>query len=64
MSYDYNKKFQLNTGRPVRQLEYSKIIWSLMYAVSNAKSDITFSVGRLSRFTCNPGKPHWDAIQS
>ena len=26
VSYDYNKRLQPNTGRPVRQLEYSKII--------------------------------------
>ena len=60
--YDYNKKFRPNTGRPVRQLEYSKIIGSLIYTMSCTRSDIAFSVGMLSRFTSNPEKPHWDAV--
>ena len=51
--YDYNKKLQLNTGRPVRQLEYSKIIGSFMYAMSYTRPDITFSVGMLSISTSN-----------
>ena len=32
--YDYHKKVRLNTGRPIRQLEYSKIIGNLMYAMT------------------------------
>jgi len=56
--YDYNKKLRPNTKRPVRQLEYSKIIGSLMYAMSYTRPDIAFSVGMLSRFTSNSEKPH------
>ena len=52
--YDYNKKLRPNTGRPVRQLEYSKIIGSLMYAMSCTRPCIVFSIGMLSRFTSNP----------
>ena len=61
--YDYNKKLQSNSGKPVRQLEYSRVIGSLMYAMSCTRPDIAFAVGMLSRFTSNPGKPHWDVIQ-
>ena len=56
--YDYNKKLQSNIGRPVRQLEYSRVIGSLMHAMSCTRPDIALAVGMLSRFTSNPGKPH------
>ena len=52
--YDYNKNLRSNTERPVRQLEYSMIIGSLMYAMSCTRSYIAFPVGMLSRFTGNP----------
>ncbi|XP_077219728.1 uncharacterized protein LOC143853919 [Tasmannia lanceolata] len=61
--YDYNQKFHANTGRTVKQLEYSKVIGSLMYAMSCTGLDISFVVGMLSRFTSNQGKEHWNAIQ-
>ena len=63
VSYDYNKKLRSNTERPVRQLEYSKIIGSLMYAMSCTSPYATFSIGMLSRFISNPENPHWDAVQ-
>ena len=56
--YDYNKKLRPNTGRPVEQLRYSKIIGSLMYAMSCTRPDIAFAIGMFSRFTSNPGKLH------
>ena len=34
-----------------------------MYAMSCTRPDIAFAVGMLSRFTSNPGKLHWDAVQ-
>jgi len=60
---DYNKKFQPDTRRSIRQLEYSKIVSSFMYAMSRTRSCIAFSVRMLSKFTSNPEKPHWDAVQ-
>ncbi|XP_020257365.1 uncharacterized protein LOC109833912 [Asparagus officinalis] len=63
VSYDYNKKLLPNTGRPVEQLRYSKIIGSHMYVMSCTRPDIAFVVGMLSRFTSNPGKLHWDVVQ-
>jgi len=61
--YDYNKKLRPDTGRPIRELEYLKIIGSLMYIMSCTRPDITFSIGMLSIFTSNPGKSHWDVVQ-
>ena len=63
MLFDYNKKLRSNTERPVRQLEYSRIIGSLMFAMSCTRPDITFYVEMLSRFTSNSEKPHWDVVQ-
>ncbi|GJV98295.1 zinc finger, CCHC-type containing protein [Tanacetum coccineum] len=47
----------------VSQLEYSKVIGCLMYAMTCTRLDIAFVVGKLSRYTSNPGNQHWQAIQ-
>nr|GEX42683.1 zinc finger, CCHC-type [Tanacetum cinerariifolium] len=46
----------------VDQLEYSRVIGCLMYAMTSTRPDIAYAVGRLSRFTSNHSKHHWDAI--
>lgn len=51
-----------NTGKPVDQLEYSRAIGSLMYAMISTRPDIAYAVGKLSRFTSNPSRHHWHAI--
>ena len=51
-----------NRGESVRQLEYSRIIGSLMYLMDCTRPDIANSVSRLSRYTCNPNEEHWKAI--
>ncbi|GKA17452.1 zinc finger, CCHC-type containing protein [Tanacetum coccineum] len=56
------KKLKPNTGKPVDQLEYSRAIGCLMYAMSSTRPDIAYAVGRLSRFTSNPSRQHWQAI--
>nr|GEX01506.1 zinc finger, CCHC-type [Tanacetum cinerariifolium] len=40
---------QGNNGTPVSQLEYSRAIGCLMYAMISTRPDITFGVGKLSR---------------
>nr|GEY40507.1 hypothetical protein [Tanacetum cinerariifolium] len=45
------KKLKPNTGKPVDQLEYSRAIGYLMYAMTSTRPDIAYTVGRLSRFT-------------
>ncbi|GJR77225.1 zinc finger, CCHC-type containing protein [Tanacetum coccineum] len=49
--------------KAVSQLEYSRVIDCLMYAITCTRSDIAFSMGKLSRYTSNPGTQHWQAIQ-
>ena len=56
-------KLMPNTGKAISQLEYSQVIGSLMYAMTNTRHDIAYAVGMLSRFTCNPGAQHRQAVQ-
>nr|GEU76729.1 hypothetical protein [Tanacetum cinerariifolium] len=59
---DSVEKLKLNTGKPVDQLEYSRAIGCLMYAMTSTRLDISYDVGRLSRFTSNHSRQHWKAI--
>nr|GEW34636.1 7-deoxyloganetic acid glucosyltransferase-like [Tanacetum cinerariifolium] len=56
------EKLNPNTGKPVDQLEYSRAIGCLMYAMTSTRPDIAYAVGRLSMFTSNPSRQHWQAI--
>ncbi|GJY33512.1 zinc finger, CCHC-type containing protein [Tanacetum coccineum] len=56
------KKLNPNTGKLVDQLEYSRVIGCLMYAMTSTRPDIAYAVGRLSRFISNPSRQHWHAI--
>ncbi|GJW37520.1 zinc finger, CCHC-type containing protein [Tanacetum coccineum] len=60
---DTSEKLMPNNGQVVSQLEYSRVIGCLMYAMTCTRSDIAFAVGKLSRYTNNPGTKHWQAIQ-
>ena len=51
-----------NNGHAVSQLEYSRVIGCLMYAMTCTRPDIAFAVGKLSRYTSNPSTQHWQAI--
>ncbi|GJW69691.1 zinc finger, CCHC-type containing protein [Tanacetum coccineum] len=50
--------------KAVSQLEYSRVIGCLMYAMICTRPDIAFAIGKLSRYTSNLGTQHWQAIQS
>ncbi|GJU96855.1 zinc finger, CCHC-type containing protein [Tanacetum coccineum] len=56
------EKLKPNTGKPVDQLEYSRAIGCLMYAMTSTRYDIAYAIGRLSRFTSNTSRQHWQAI--
>nr|GEZ02628.1 zinc finger, CCHC-type [Tanacetum cinerariifolium] len=56
------EKLKPNTGKPVDQLEYSRVIGCLMYVMTSIRPDIAYVVGRLSRFTSNPSRQHWKEI--
>ncbi|CAM8877025.1 unnamed protein product [Rhodiola kirilowii] len=60
----YNSSTHLypNKGKPKSQLEYAKVIGSLMYAMNCTRPDIAFAVGKFSRYTSNPSMQHWKAI--
>ncbi|GKF76459.1 hypothetical protein Tco_0225903 [Tanacetum coccineum] len=60
---DTCEKLMPNRGLAVSQLEYSRVIGCLMYAMTYTRPDIAFAVGKLSRYTSNPGTQHWQAIQ-
>jgi len=59
---DPTVKLLPNKGEVVSQLEYSRVIGCLMYAMTSTRPDIAYAVGKLSRFTNNPGSCHWQAI--
>nr|GEW82492.1 zinc finger, CCHC-type [Tanacetum cinerariifolium] len=60
---DTSEKQMPNNGQVVSQLEYSRVIGCLMYAMTCTRHVIAFDVGKLSRYTSNPGSQHWQAIQ-
>ena len=64
MSTPFDPHFKLypNTGRVVDQLLYSRVVGSLMYAMTCTRPGIAFAVGKLRRYTSNPSSVHWHAI--
>ena len=60
--FDPNSKLKKNNGEGVSPLEYARVIGSLMYVMNCTRPDIAYSVGRLARYTSNPGRDHWDAL--
>nr|KAJ0226697.1 hypothetical protein LSAT_V11C100011720 [Lactuca sativa] len=59
---DPSLKLLPNKGSPVSQLEYSRAIGCLMYAMISTRPDIAYVVGRLSRYTSNPSSHRWQAV--
>nr|GEX08907.1 zinc finger, CCHC-type [Tanacetum cinerariifolium] len=56
------EKLKPNTGKPVNQLEYSRAIGCLMYAMTSTRLDIAYAVGRVSKFTSNHSRQHCQVI--
>ncbi|GJX85831.1 hypothetical protein Tco_0336605 [Tanacetum coccineum] len=52
---DTSEKLMPNNCQTVSQLEYSRVIGCLMYVMTCTRPDIAFAVGKLSRYTGNPG---------
>ncbi|GKC63879.1 zinc finger, CCHC-type containing protein [Tanacetum coccineum] len=52
---DTSEKLMPSNGQVVSQLEYYRVIGCLMYAMTYTRPDIAFVVGKLSRYTSNPG---------
>ena len=51
-----------NTGEPVSQLKYSRLISSLLYISNKTRSDISYA-DRLSRYINNPSREHCTALE-
>ncbi|KAJ0103510.1 hypothetical protein Patl1_06354 [Pistacia atlantica] len=60
--YDGNTQLKKNTQHSVSQNRYTQIIGSLMYLMNSTRPDIAYVVTRLSRYTHNPDKSHWIAL--
>jgi len=60
--YDSGIHLKKNRGPSVSQVEYVKIIGSLMFIMNYTRPNITHVISRLSRYTHNPAKEHWDAL--
>nr|GEU72379.1 hypothetical protein [Tanacetum cinerariifolium] len=58
------EKLKLNTEKPVDQLEYSRAIGCLMYAMTSTRPNIAYVVGRLSSFYEWMGVPAWGVVIS
>ncbi|CAL2230985.1 unnamed protein product [Prunus armeniaca] len=61
--YDPSVSLKKNNGEPVSQLKYSQMIESLMYIANKTRADIAYVVGRLSRYTHNPSRDHWNDLE-
>ncbi|KAK4401996.1 Retrovirus-related Pol polyprotein from transposon TNT 1-94 [Sesamum angolense] len=54
--------FKNESGVSVAQLRYSQIIGSLQCLANGTRSDISFSISKLARYTSCPDKTHWGAL--
>jgi len=52
--YDPSIHLKKNRGPSVSQIEYAKIIGSVIFLMNSTRPDITYAVSRLSRYTHNP----------
>ena len=59
---DLNLHLTKNNGQIINQIEYSRIIGSLMYVMDYTHPDIAYAVNKLSKFTNNPRNNHWKAL--
>ena len=60
---DGSMKLLPHEGNPISQLSYSKMIGSLMYAMTSTRHDIAYAIRKISRYTSNPRPSHWMAIR-
>ncbi|GAA0147020.1 transmembrane signal receptor [Lithospermum erythrorhizon] len=60
--YDSRIDMTKNMGGSVSQIEYAKIIDSVMFLMNCTRPDIAYVVSRLSRYTHNPSSSHWTTL--
>ena len=59
---DVTLQLSKNKGESVSQVEYSRVIGSLIYLMSCTRPDIAYAVNKLSRYMSNLGAMHWQRI--
>ena len=59
---DVNLHMSKNKGENVSQLEYSRLIGSLMYLMRCTRPYIAYTVSKLSRYMNNLNDDHWKGI--
>ncbi|GJR26863.1 retrovirus-related pol polyprotein from transposon TNT 1-94 [Tanacetum coccineum] len=60
--FDPKVQLKKNKGQSVSQLQYTQVLGSLLYIMNCTRPDLAYNVSRLSRYSHNPGRDHWDAL--
>lgn len=60
--FDPTCKLSKNEGESVSQLEYTQIVGSLMFIMNCKRPDLAYSLSRLSLYSSNPNREHWNAL--
>ena len=60
---DLSFTFQKNVGESDSQLEYARVLGSLMYIMNCTRPNIACAISKLSRFTSNSNQTHWMAMK-
>ena len=60
---DVNHQLAKNKGESHSQLDYAKVLGSLMYVKNCTRPDIACAISKLSRYTSNPNQSHWLAMK-
>ena len=47
----------------MRNIPYQEAVGLLMYASLGTRPDIIYAIQTVSRFSKNPGQPHWEAVK-
>ncbi|XP_070055139.1 secreted RxLR effector protein 161-like [Nicotiana tomentosiformis] len=58
---DVNVALTKNLGQSRSQLDYARVLESLMYIMNCTRPDIACAVSKLSRYTSNPDQTYWIA---
>ena len=59
---DTSQLLSKNKGESISQVEYSRVIGSLMYLMNYTRPNMAYTVSKLSRYMSNPGADHWKRI--
>ena len=60
---DMNLNLAKNKGESNSQLDYARVLGSLMYIMNCTRPDIACALSKLSRYTSNPNQDHWMAMK-